>query len=125
MKRFDNTLLIVTAVVLSGCGAKFSPTDSPNPWADRYENVASIDSMAHWAAYNVHDPCIRKFGDTYYCYNTDAAWWPPRPPKKDSTDAQEGNANRPRPRMGNIPMRKSNDLVHWEFAGFAFDSIPA
>lgn len=122
MKTLDNTLLIAAAAVavLTGCGGEsLKPTDAPNPWADRYENVASPDSMAFWAAYNVHDPCIRKFGDTYYCYSTDAAWFPPRP--KDA----KPDANRPRPKMGNIPMRKSNDLVHWEFAGYAFDSIPA
>ena len=122
MKRFNNTLLMAAAAVavLNGCGGEpLKPMDAPNPWADNYANVATIDSMAHWAAYNVHDPCIRKFGDTYYCYSTDAAWWPPRP--KDA----KPDASRPRPKMGNIPMRKSNDLVHWEFAGFAFDSIPA
>ena len=121
MKTLDNTLLIVTAAaVLTGCGSEaIKPTDSPNPWADNYENVASPDSMAFWAAYNVHDPSIRKFGDTYYCYSTDAAWFPP-PPKGSKPDP-----NRPRPKMGNIPMRSSKDLVHWKFEGFAFDSIPA
>lgn len=113
--------LAITTIALGACNEKaLHPENKPNPWPDRYENVATPDSMDFWAAYNVHDPCVRKFGDTYYCYSTDAAWFPPRP-AGDTTKRKE----RKQHKWGNIPMRKSKDLVNWEFAGFAFDSIPS
>lgn len=118
MKLFYINTLIIATAMLSGCGEVVQPTDSPNPWADNYASVATIDSMDFWAAYNVHDPSIRKFGDTYYCYSTDAAW---RPVANGEPTPSDGS----RPKMGNIPIRSSKDLVHWKFEGFAFDSIPA
>ncbi len=111
---------VMVLAVACGGGGGYEPTDSPNPWADNYASVATPDSMDFWAAYNVHDPCVRKFGDTYYCYSTDAAWIPPRPPKADG----EKPPKPPRHKFGNIPMRTSKDLVNWEFKGYAFDSIP-
>lgn len=106
------------AIAAAGCSSpSFVPQDSPNPWADTYESVAPLDSQASWAAYNVHDPCIRKFGDTYYSYSTDAIWFPPR---------KEGDTSRPKPqKVGNIQVRSSKDLVNWQFHGWAFDNVPA
>jgi len=51
----------------------------------------------------VHDPCIIRDGDTYYVYCTTM------------------NADK----KAQIPMRRSKDLVKWEFIGDAFPAIPA
>lgn len=107
-------LAISAAGVLSSCAEKgFSPSPSPNPWDDDYS--AFIQNPEKWGTYNVHDPCVRKFGDTYYAYSTDAVFF--APPK-------EGEERKPI-KMGNIQMRKSKDLVNWDFLGWAFDSIPS
>lgn len=51
----------------------------------------------------VHDPCIIREGDTYYVYCT-------------TMDANK---------KGQIPMRRSKNLLHWEFIGDALPAIPA
>jgi arabinan endo-1,5-alpha-L-arabinosidase len=48
-------------------------------------------------ARDVHDPCIAREGGTYYVFST-------------------GNG---------IPIRQSNDLVHWHVIGQVFDSLPS
>jgi arabinan endo-1,5-alpha-L-arabinosidase len=50
----------------------------------------------------VHDPCIIREGDTYYVYCT-------------TMDSKK---------RGQIPMRRSKDLLKWEFIGDAFPEIP-
>ncbi len=72
---------------------------------DTYAEVTSFENRFQWGSHNVHDPSIFKDGDTYYCYSTDAAY---------------GFAVRP-----GIQIRKSKDLIEWEFVGWAFSSIPA
>ena len=121
MKIFGYMLLItVVMTAVLGCGGSpkppFQPSDSSNPYKDDYRDVASYESRAYWGTYNIHDPVVRKFGDTYYAYSTDAIWWPP---KKDG----EISINK-MPKIGNIQVRKSKDLISWEFQGWAFDSIP-
>jgi arabinan endo-1,5-alpha-L-arabinosidase len=71
---------------------------------DTYADIASFDSHSKWSVYNVHDPSIKKFGDYYYCYSTDVAY---------------GTAVR----LG-IQIRKSKDLVEWQFVGWVFDALP-
>lgn len=114
-----STLMPAAAVMLlASCSQPaFQPQDSPNPWADEYAGLGSLDKMGDWGAYNVHDPYIRKFGDTYYSYSTDAIWFAPRNP--------DDTVRRGMPKTGNVQMRKSNDLVNWSFEGWAFDSIPS
>lgn len=121
MKRFGYMLIftvVMTAVV--GCGGSpkppVQPSEAQNPYEDDYRDVAGYDSRSSWGTYNIHDPVVRKFGDVYYAYSTDAIWWPP---KKDG-DTQNNKI----PKIGNIQIRKSKDLVSWEFKGWAFDSIP-
>lgn len=82
-----------------------TPTFDINDITDTYYDVASIDKVYQWGPYNVHDPSILKEGDTYYCYSTDAAY---------------GTAVRP-----GIQVRKSKDLIKWDFAGWVFADIPA
>jgi len=75
-----------------------------NTIEDTYADVASFDDYSKWGSYNVHDPSIKKFGDTYYCYSTDVAY---------------GITVRP-----GIQIRKSKDLVQWTFVGWVFNGLP-
>src|SRR5262249_47029726 len=62
-------------------------------------------SYTQWGPYNVHDPSIIKSGDYFYCFSTDVAY---------------GTTVRP-----GIQIRKSKDLVQWQFVGWAFNSLPS
>ena len=72
--------------------------------ADTYPTLTPFHQRAKWGPYNTHDPSIIKDGDYYYCYSTDAAYGITVPP--------------------GIQIRRSKDLVEWEFLGFAFDALP-
>jgi arabinan endo-1,5-alpha-L-arabinosidase len=76
-----------------------------NSIQDDYAQLASADFVYSWASHNVHDPSILKEGDYYYCYSTDAAY---------------GVSVRP-----GIQIRRSKDLVNWQFYGWVFSSIPS
>ncbi len=54
---------------------------------------------------NVHDPSIKKFGDTYYCYSALDVGYGITPPP-------------------GIQIRKSKDLVQWQFVGWVFNGLP-
>ncbi|WP_224995358.1 arabinan endo-1,5-alpha-L-arabinosidase [Cesiribacter sp. SM1] len=71
---------------------------------DDYRAIASYADRSQWGFYNVHDPAIIKDGDYYYCYSTDASY---------------GNVIGP-----GIQMRRSKDLVNWQFLGLAFNGLP-
>ncbi len=119
MKLFD-LVLIVSLCDLGLQGAGISPTPCPNPWADDYESFSLPTDSAHWGTYNVHDPACRKVGDFYYMYSTDAFYFG----KKHKEGGERPEALGKRPKMGFLQMRRSPDLVNWEFMGWAFDSIP-
>ena len=72
---------------------------------DTYDDVAPFTFYQKWGSHNVHDPSIKKFGDYYYCYNTDVAYGASVPT--------------------GIQVRKSKDLVEWTFVGWVFNSAPA
>jgi arabinan endo-1,5-alpha-L-arabinosidase len=83
------------------------PTNTPfdiNSITDTYDNIADFAYYTKWSVYNVHDPSIFKDGDWYYCYSTDVAY---------GTDVRAG-----------IQLRKSKDLVEWQFVGWVFNGIP-
>jgi len=85
------------------------PPPAPIPFniddiSDTYPSVISFDNRFKWGPYNTHDPSIIKDGEYYYCYSTDAAY---------------GIAVTP-----GIQIRKSKDLVEWQFVGFVFNSLP-
>lgn len=106
--------LMSCIVMTTGCAQKaFEPTASPNPWPDNYEAVASMGHYRSWGTYNVHDPSCRKVGDYYYMYSTDAIY------RENRREAEEKGVP-----LGYIQMRRSKDLVHWEFLGWAFPEIP-
>lgn len=58
-----------------------------------------------WTINNVHDPLLFKDGDWYYVF---------------STDAQVGGTFKP-----GVQVRKSKDLMNWQFVGRAFSDVPA
>ena len=93
--------------------ATFTITSAPNPWPDDYTAVVGMENYKSWGTYNVHDPACRKVGDTYYMYSTDAIF----------AEDREEAAKKDIP-LGFIQMRKSNDLVNWEFVGWALPNIP-
>ncbi len=84
-----------------------------NPWIDDYSAIAAMEHYKSWGTYNVHDPACKKVGDTYYMYSTDAIF------AENKEEAKEKGVP-----LGYIQMRKSNDLINWEFIGWAFPEIP-
>nr|WP_255489766.1 arabinan endo-1,5-alpha-L-arabinosidase [Dysgonomonas sp. 25] len=96
------------------CSQKpFEPVANKNPWVDDYSEQSGMRDYQQWGTYNVHDPSCLLIGDTYYMYSTDAIY------KEDSTVIKSENLP-----FGYIQVRKSKDLVNWEFAGWAFNEIP-
>ena len=71
---------------------------------DTYGNIAPYDYVRKWGPYNVHDPSIIKDGEYYYCYNTDVGY---------GTEVPAG-----------IQIRKSKDLVEWQYVGRVFNGLP-
>jgi len=87
---------------------------NPNPWADDYTSVSAMADYKQWGPYNVHDPACIKVGNTFYVYSTDAIF------REDKEAAAAADIP-----LGYIQVRKSKDLVNWEFHGWAFPKIPA
>lgn len=108
------SMLIFGCAFLVSCAPRaFEPVRMDNPWADDYRAVSAMSDYRQWGTYNVHDPSCLRIGDTYYMYSTDAIF------REDSAAIK--NDNLP---FGYIQTRKSKDLVHWEFTGWAFNEIP-
>lgn len=82
-----------------------SPAFDINTIEDTYADIAPFIDYPKWSVYNVHDPSIKKFGDYYYCYSTDVGY---------GIDVRSG-----------IQIRKSKDLVQWQFVGWVFSSLPS
>lgn len=117
MKNFLYSLGVILFVLTLSAGCKpvptFVPTDSPNPWGDDYFSLSSMEDYRSWGTYNVHDPSCRKLGDYYYMYSTDAIF------RENRKAAEEKGVP-----LGYIQVRRSKDLVNWEFVGWAFPEIP-
>lgn len=84
------------------------------PYVDDYSSLTGLEYRSQWGTYNVHDPSCKKFGEYYYAYSTDAIFG------NTSADALKLGI-----KVGNIQVRKSKDLIDWEFVGWALDSIPS
>jgi len=124
MKNYRNLFFAVAviALLLSSCSKSKSditpvtppvdttpapPTNTTfdiNSITDTYADIASFNYYTKWSVYNVHDPSIFKDGDWYYCYSTDVGY---------GIDVRAG-----------IQIRKSKDLVEWQFVGWVFNNIP-
>jgi arabinan endo-1,5-alpha-L-arabinosidase len=119
VNRYLYKLLILTVLFSSCKKATVTPsagnvTDTAkqttqtfdvNSIEDTYADVSAFIYYPKWSVYNVHDPSIKKFGDYYYCYSTDVGY---------GISVRQG-----------IQIRKSKDLVQWEFVGWAFDQLPS
>lgn len=76
-----------------------------SPVKEKMYDAEVVNVEKKWGSLNVHDPSIFKDGDTYYIF---------------STDCKVGASPRP-----GIQIRKSKDLINWQFVGYAFeDGIP-
>jgi arabinan endo-1,5-alpha-L-arabinosidase len=82
------------------------PSYSPPTYADDYSAISSYTRRHLWHMANVHDPTVVKHEDYFYMTQTDASY---------------GNVLNGR---GHYPMRRSRDLVYWEFMGFAMPQTP-
>lgn len=109
--------LATASMLLFGISAVSAtePLYKPNPWADSYRDLVPLRNYKSWGTYNVHDPSCHKYGDYYYMYSTDAMVGMRRDRMTDEDLAVK---------VGNIPVRRSKDLVNWEFVGWVLDSIP-
>jgi arabinan endo-1,5-alpha-L-arabinosidase len=109
----------LSLVLLSSCSKPNDPATTPvtpkvtpppapfdiNQLNDTYPQWAPFDLHTAWGPYNTHDPSILNNGDYFYCYSTDAAYGIAVPP--------------------GIQIRRSKDLVEWEFVGWVFSGLPA
>lgn len=84
--------------------ARVAPVFDIDKINDTYQDISAFSFYPSWGPYNVHDPSIFKDGDYYYCYSTDVAY---------GVDVRPG-----------IQIRKSKDLVDWQFVGWVFDGLP-
>lgn len=80
--------------------------DGPE-YLDNYTPIASWSDRNQWNLANVHDPTVVKDDEYYYMYQTNASY---------------GNTHEA---GGEYPVRRSPDLVNWEYMGSVFDAAPA
>ncbi|MEI6946091.1 arabinan endo-1,5-alpha-L-arabinosidase [Paraflavisolibacter sp. H34] len=71
---------------------------------DTYGQYAAFEYNYMWGPYNLHDPSIIRVGEWFYCYSTDVAY---------GAAAKVG-----------IMVRRSKDLVDWQFVGWALNGLP-
>lgn len=106
------TALSAVLILATGCADQSTSLVS-NPYKDDYSEITPLSFKDQWGTANVHDPSILKTDSFYYVYSTDAYY------KKQGVKFNDTGE-----KMGNIPIRRSKDLVNWEFVGWALDSIP-
>lgn len=71
---------------------------------DTYDEIAGESYCFSWGVHNVHDPMIRQVGDYFYCYSTDVGY---------GISVSSG-----------IQIRRSENLVEWDYKGHVFDELP-
>lgn len=99
--------------MLSSCGSKQQTSLDPGI-PDDYSHLTDIHHFREWGVYNVHDPSVVESDDGYfYMFSTDAIYWPEGAIRESDTI-----------QLGFVQIRRSQDLVNWEFVGWAFDRIP-
>lgn len=107
-------LVLPMVLILSACHQQKSTIIQQNPYADDYSDITPLSKRALWGTANVHDPTIIKTDSFFYVYSTDAYY------HKRGVSFMDVDE-----KPGNIPIRRSKDLVSWEFVGWVLDSIPA
>jgi len=113
--------LLVSLLSIWGCQEDITEENGPTPIVqdpveerpfqltdirDSYGEISSFQFTDQWGPYNVHDPSVFKDGDWFYSYSTDVAY------------------GQPLSRVG-IQIRRSRDLVKWEFVGWAINGRPS
>lgn len=110
-----SAFIIITGFVSVSCDRDDDIEDEDDPgqeetfnfnqFPDHYGHIASWDARSRWGFYNVHDPAIILADDGYYyAYSTDASYGNEAPP--------------------GLQIRRSEDLLNWEWVGLAFDGLP-
>lgn len=127
MKRLRSNFIVKAAFALTAFAGLVScsdedgstsvpvdPTDPPYvetfpgpSYSDNYTSIASWATRSQWNLANVHDPSVVKDGNYFYMFQTDASYG----------NAHDGN--------GHFFMRRSTDLVNWEFIGSTMQTAPA
>lgn len=113
---FNAYTLIILFFIIASCEQNkplVLPKNQSNPWIDDYSALSRMENYSQWGPYNVHDPSFKKLGEYYYMYSTDAIYRENRKEAKDKGIY-----------IGYIQIRRSKDLVNWEFRGWAFPEIP-
>lgn len=106
-------LALILAMFAAGCKQKPVNKTKHNPYLDNYSDITSLSNRQLWGPANVHDPSIIKTDSFYYVYSTDAYY------HKKGVKFNDINE-----KIGNIPIRRSKDLISWDFVGWVLDSIP-
>lgn len=91
-------------LILCGCNKSTSVIYPSPPPEETLYDTRILDNEEEWGTLNVHDPSIIKDGEYYYIF---------------STDVKVGGT----PRAG-IQVRRSKDLIDWEWVGYALDGVP-
>lgn len=101
LKRFIMKLsaALLSLTMLAACG-KSSET-AFSGFRKVGDETVMMDT-SQWGELNTHDPSVFKDGDTYYVFSTDASY---------------GDAHK-----SGVQIRKSADLITWEYVGPAFDN---
>lgn len=114
MKKYISILILISmifSVGVIGCSSKEVSERSlakmiflENPKQGELKDLSIVNKKSEWGTLGTHDPSIYKDEDTYYVFSTDA-------------------------RVGGIPtpgiqVRKSKDMINWEYVGTALDEIP-
>ncbi len=124
MKSFilKSSIYLLALLFLTNCSKKEdTPTPTPTPtedpivmpsyngptYFDSYVSLAAWSSRSQWNLANIHDPTVEKCGDYYYMSQTDASYG----------NSLDGN--------GHFFLRRSKDLVNWEFMGPTMQTAPA
>lgn len=102
------TLLLAAMILLNlaACGTDQIITvtyPAEPPKETLYDHSVTSDETK-WGTLNFHDPSILKDGDWYYVV---------------TTDVKVGGTPK-----GGIPIRRSQDLIHWDWVGRVFSKVP-
>jgi arabinan endo-1,5-alpha-L-arabinosidase len=104
--------IAILSLFMTHCGSE--RVDYNPGISDDYSHLTDIHHYRQWGVYNVHDPsCIKADDGYFYLYSTDAIYLPEGAVRESDTI-----------QTGYIQIRRSPDLVNWEFVGWAFDEIP-
>lgn len=118
MRSIQQIILLITFIgaIVTSCSTEkpaFVIESNLNPWPDDYTGISGMRNYQSWGTYNVHDPACFKVENIFYMYSTDAIF------RENKEEAKEAGIP-----LGYIQVRKSTDLVNWEFHGWAFTEIP-